>query len=62
MVYGKSIRIFIVEICCTLCFKHSSKTKLGEDTDKTSYRILQTSGFNLQPVKQCSRNLVLNTG
>lgn len=64
MVYRKSIRIFIVEICCTLCFKNSSKTKFGvisrEDTDKTSYCILQTSGFNSQPVKQCLSNLVLN--
>jgi hypothetical protein len=49
MAYGKLIRIVIFQIYGTLCFKHSSKKKLGlincKDTDKTSYCILQTSGF-----------------
>jgi len=42
-------------------FKHSSKPKLGpinwEDTDKTSYCIQQTSGFNSQPVNPLNTEL-----
>jgi len=64
MVYEKSIRIFIVEICCALCFKNSSKTKLGlinfENTERNSDCFLQIGGFNSQRFKQCLRNLVLN--